>query len=254
MCELLGVNSVDKVYMTEILKEFYSHSERHPHGWGMAVFYDNAVSLEKEPVRAIDSDYLKQRLTSHIEIRNMIAHIRYASRGGIEYVNCHPFVHRDNYGRTWTLAHNGTVFECEKLEHYREEQEGSTDSERILFHIVQIVNEEQEKLKRALTSEERFKVLDEIICDIADKNKINLMIWDGELFYVHMNKEGTMVKLEREGSAVFATVPLTDDEWKPVELTTLMAYKDGKKVFEGTNHGKEYFLVPGDVTDGIPKK
>ena len=50
MCELFGVSSSEKVEPREMLKEFFSHSVIHPNGWGMAMFYGNAVSLEKEPI------------------------------------------------------------------------------------------------------------------------------------------------------------------------------------------------------------
>ena len=81
MCELFGVSSRRKIEVNDLLREFFSHSVRHPNGWGMAVFYKNSVSLEKEPVQAIKSAYLKERLHQKISVRNMIAHIRLATRG-----------------------------------------------------------------------------------------------------------------------------------------------------------------------------
>ncbi|MGM9701241.1 MAG: class II glutamine amidotransferase [Prevotella sp.] len=52
MCELFGVCSSRRVDVKAQLKEFFSHSEQHCHGWGMATFYGDAVSLEKEPLCA----------------------------------------------------------------------------------------------------------------------------------------------------------------------------------------------------------
>lgn len=80
----------------------------------MAFFYGNAVSLEKQPEATYKSIYLKQRLRVNIEVDKMIAHIRLATRGSMEYENTHPFVQRDNSDRSWTLAHNGTIFESEE--------------------------------------------------------------------------------------------------------------------------------------------
>jgi len=94
-----------------MLKEFYSHSVCHPHGSGIGHrFMKNSASIEKEPVEAAGSAYLKERLRHKITVRAMIAHIRLATVGTLEYENSHPFVMRDNFGRTWTLAHNGTTF------------------------------------------------------------------------------------------------------------------------------------------------
>lgn len=35
-------------------------------------------------------------------------------------------------------------------------------------------------------------------------------------------------------------MPLDKEEWKPLPLNTLLAYKDGRFVYKGTNHGYEY--------------
>ena len=247
MCELFGVSSSEKVEPREMLKEFFSHSVRHPNGWGMAVFYGNAVSLEKEPISAFKSAYLKERLRHRIEARNMIAHIRQATRGNTDYENCHPFVMRDNADRTWTLAHNGTIFDCPMLDGYIHAQEGMTDSERILCHIIAMADERQMRLGRALDAGERFALVDKVICDVAPHNKLNLLIYDGEQLYVHTNYANSLYVRRKAGTAFFATVPLDGGIWQPVPFTTLLAFRDGKQVFSGTNHGHEYRDNPDDL-------
>lgn len=72
MCELFGVDSAKKIPLNELLREFFSDGTEHPHGWGMAFFYGNAVSLEKQPQSAVTSNYLKQRLRAKIETDKMI--------------------------------------------------------------------------------------------------------------------------------------------------------------------------------------
>lgn len=240
MCELFGVSSERKVQVNSLLKEFFSHSQKHPHGWGLAVFYENSVSLEKEPVQALASSYLKERLHHKIEVREMIAHIRLATRGTLEYENSHPFVKRDHSGRTWTLAHNGTIFDYAPLDPYLYEQEGKTDSERILYYLVDRMNEKQEELGRALEKRERFALIDSLVCDMAKGNKINLLIYDGELMYIHCNYANTLYIRQADGTAMFATVPLDRNVWKPAPFTTLCAYEKGRRVFRGTDHGNEY--------------
>lgn len=178
MCELFGVSSRQQVEVTDLLKVFFSHSVKHANGWGMATFYGNAVSLEKEPVQAIKSAYLKERLRQRIQVQNMIAHIRLATRGVMEYANCHPFVLRDNDDRCWTLAHNGTIFDYPRHNPYLHQQEGRTDSERILFFLVDQVNQRQSELGRSLRVEERLDLLDALVTDMAKGNKLNLLIYD----------------------------------------------------------------------------
>ena len=240
MCELFGASSRKRITVNDLLKEFFSHSVRHANGWGMAVFYENSVSLEKEPVQAIKSTYLKERLHQKITVRNMIAHIRLATRGVTEYVNCHPFVLRDNYDRCWTLAHNGTIFDYPRHNPYLRRQEGGTDSERILYFLVDQIDLRQTELRRALTKEERFALLDELVSEMAKGNKLNLLIYDGELLYVHTNYANSLYYSQRKEAMLFATTPLDRGSWSAHPFTTLCAYQDGRRVFQGTNHGKEY--------------
>lgn len=240
MCELFGVSSRNRITVNDLLKEFFSHSVKHANGWGLAIFYENSVSLEKEPVQAIKSGYLKERLRQNTAVKNMIAHIRLATRGNMEYVNCHPFVLRDNYDRCWTLAHNGTIFDYPRQNPYLYRQEGSTDSERILYFLVDQINQRQAELERPLTQEERFGLVDALVSDMAKGNKLNLLIYDGELLYVHTNYANSLYWRRREDALLFATVPLDRGSWSPHPFTTLCAYQDGRRLFVGTNHGKEY--------------
>lgn len=244
MCELFGVTSYSKLELNELLLEFFSHGIEHPNGWGMAFFYGNAVSLEKQPEASHKSNYLKQRLQFKVEADKMIAHIRLATRGNLSYENTHPFVMRDNSDRTWTLAHNGTVFEAAVLNPFFYVQEGQTDSERILYYIVEQVNCRQEEVGRSLSAGERFQLIDEIIAEIAEENKLNLLIFDEEYFYVHSNLRNSLYLSERDGGVVFSTVALDEGEWKAVSLNTLLVYQHGSLVYQGTNHGCEYVEDP----------
>ncbi len=239
MCELFGLSSAEKVDVSELLRIFFSHSVYHPHGWGMAMFHGNAVNLEKEPVPAYTSAYLRERLCHGIQAHSMIAHIRQATRGNMDYENCHPFVMRDNMDRAWTLAHNGTLFDCSQLDVYACTQAGHTDSERILCHIVFEISAAQQRMGRALDAWERFALLDSILCDISPGNKLNLMIYDSELLYAHTNFANSLFVKQEGDIAVLATTPLDEDEWQRAPFTTLVAYQHGRQVLSGTNHGQE---------------
>ena len=180
MCEILGICCRKRIKVNGFLKEFFSHSEKHNHGWGLALFYGDAVSLEKEPYAAFQSQYLKSRIAHDIFIDNMIAHIRLASVGRTFYENTHPFVKHDSSGRSWTLAHNGTIFHSPALDAYKNSQEGQTDSERILFFFVEEINKLQLKYGHPLSPDERFSLLDDLVSGLSSSNKLNLVIWDGE--------------------------------------------------------------------------
>ena len=240
MCELFGVTSGSKLELNELLSEFFSHGTEHPNGWGMAFFYGNAVSLEKQPEASHKSSYLKQRLQFKVEADKMFAHIRLATRGELNYENTHPFVMRDNCDRTWTLAHNGTIFDCDLLNPFTHSQQGQTDSERILAYIISRVNSEQEK-KKVLSGQERFALIDEILGEITPENKVNLLLFDGELMYVHTNYQNSLYRCQREGAVIISTRPLDYRGWEQVPMNTPIAYQDGKQVYTGTDHGNEFF-------------
>ena len=241
MCELFGVSSAKKLQLNGLLREFFSHGTEHPHGWGMAFFYGNAVSLEKQPEHSCKSIYLKQRLRANIEADKMIAHIRLATRGTMDYENTHPFVARDNGNRTWTLAHNGTMFDCAALNPFIHSQQGQTDSERILLYIISKIDKEQAELKRGLSKKERFYLINEILHGITPENKVNLLLFDGELLYVHTNYQNSLYQYRDKTSVVVSTRPLDQKAWEPVPMNQLLAYQNGELFCTGTKHGNEFF-------------
>jgi glutamine amidotransferase len=168
------------------------------------------------------------------------AHIRYATIGQVEYKNCHPYTIRDKSGRQWTLIHNGTIFEYEPLNPYVHIQNGNTDSERILLYVVDQVNKAERRVQRKLDRDERFYLLDSLVTKISKGNKLNLMMYDGEVFYVHTNYKKSLHQLEKDGQILFSTAPLSEEDWQPVTFTTLLGYEGSTRIFEGTNHGNEY--------------
>ena len=242
MCELFGVNSKPRIKVNRYLKTFFSHSEIHRHGWGMALLYRNAASIEKEPVSANQSNYLRERIKAPIVVSNMMAHIRLASVGRVLWGNSHPFVRSDNSGRSWTLGHNGTIFDFPALDKYRETQEGQTDSERILLYIIDKIDERQNELHRPLDEQERFLFVEELVTTLSIGNKLNLLIWDGENMYVHTNYAETLHML-RKGSdtLLFSTKPLTVEDWQPVPFLRLLVFREGELIFEGEKRSQQYY-------------
>ncbi len=246
MCELFGVTSKDTLTCNELLKEFYSHSTRHPHGWGLAVLDGIEAQILKEPMQASRSFYLHERLTAPVSGKTLLAHIRYATIGNIDYKNCHPYTGKDESGRRWTLIHNGTIFDYPPLARYLSRQLGDTDSERIFLHLLHLMNQ---KIREGhdMTAEERFRILDQMVCEMSVGNKLNLLIYDGEYLYVHTNNPNSLYVSQKKDLAKFATTPLDQDDWNNVPMTTLLAYQDGNLAFTGTNHGNEYEYSQEDL-------
>jgi predicted glutamine amidotransferase len=110
-------------------------SRRHPDGYGIATFEeDGSPEIHKRPAAAYE-DELFARIARDEESSTFLAHIRYASTGGLTVQNTHPF---EQDGRVF--AHNGYVGGLDALESrladsYHELVHGETDSERFFALI-----------------------------------------------------------------------------------------------------------------------
>ena len=240
MCELFGLSSERKIRINEMLETFFSHSVEHRNGWGLALLDKDQFYIEKEPIRAIESTELKKRLKKNIEASRCLAHIRKATIGEIDINNTHPFSRYDNSHRLWILIHNGTIFDSEILRPYQFMQEGSTDSERILLFLVDRINKCYAGGSSELSMDVRIKTVDEAVKAIVPGNKVNLMIYDGELLYVHINEAGTLFEKNSGDSIIFSTRPLDSGKWSDFPLNRLMVYSGGKLLYTGDKHRYTY--------------
>lgn len=240
MCELFGLSAAEPFAANESLKEFFSHSNRHPHGWGLACVSKNDALVEKESVKALDSHYLRERLSQPVKSRIMLAHIRFATIGNVEYKNCHPFSGCDNSGRRWTLIHNGTIFDYPPLAPYVKRQSGDTDSERIFLYLLDRLSEEQKRVGGRLRFAQRFALLSDIITEMAAGNKLNLLFTDGKYLYAHCNCRGTLHFLTEKNRTLLSTQPLGSGSWQEVPFCRLLAFHRGRTVQTGQFHGNEY--------------
>ncbi len=240
MCELFGLTAPHKLYINNYLEEFFRHSVAHPNGWGLATMDDSSVMIEKEPVEALKSRYLKERLTVPIVSGALFAHIRYATIGNETYSNSHPFTQIDHNGRRWTLIHNGTIFDCPDLEGYSKVQLGNTDSERILLYIVDQINHLEAALGKPSTSAQRCRLLDQVVTKLSPNNKLNLLLFDGEQMYIHTNYPHSLHMLRKDNGVIFSTQPLSGENWQAVPLTRLLVFQDGQLAYKGEDHHHVY--------------
>jgi predicted glutamine amidotransferase len=106
-----------------------AQSRREPDGTGLAWFdADGRPRVDKQPVAAYE-DRAFAREARDVESQTFVAHIRYASTGGLRTENTHPFEQR---GRVF--AHNGVIEGLDRLDaelgDARSLVQGDTDSER----------------------------------------------------------------------------------------------------------------------------
>jgi len=231
MCELLGFSANTPTDIRPYLKTFFSHSVKHPHGWGMMREQEEREII-KEPVKALDSKILKNVIDGTPPQTTMLAHIRFATIGRIRYDNCHPFTGTDRFGREWTLIHNGTIYSGKVMMQNLNRQKGDTDSERLFLAMLDRINSQE----RPMSQPERFALIDAFITETAPRNKLNLMIYDGELLYIHKNMNQTLKYLKLPGAYLFSTTELNDGIWQEFPLAQVMAFYAGKLAFQGQPH------------------
>ncbi len=237
MCELLGLTSDKKIRMNELLETFFSHSVEHPDGWGLALLDQDPISIEKEPKKAADSSFLKELLAQNIETSQCVAHIRKASIGEVSLKNTHPFLKHDAAGRLWVLAHNGTLFDPRVIAPYRHLQEGATDSESVLIYIIDEINKRPDSDRE----EVRIRVVEDVVRSIVSPdNRLNLLLYDGDCFYVHTNHPGSLHKKEENGTVLFSTRPLENTGWEEAPQNRLMVFRRGQLICIGQKHGGTY--------------
>ena len=238
MCELLGFTSSEATDIREQLRGFFSHSVRHPHGWGMMYETKNGREITREPLRASDSEKLAELTEKMSPQKNFLGHIRYATVGNIKLQNCHPFTGKDISGREWTLIHNGTIYSSKNMYRYYAHQTGDTDSERLFMLLMDEINS---RISRGRMSErDRFETVNRFIVNNAPRNKLNLIIYDGELMYVHKNLKNTLSYRRLGNGIVFATAPVDEGEWIPFPMAQVIAYRNGKQVYRGDRHKGEF--------------
>ena len=79
-------------------------------------------------------------------------------------------------------------------------------------------------------------MIEKVIIYLAPRNKLNLMIYDGEILYVHKNMKDTLKYKQLPEGFLFATTPLDEEAWPEFPLAQLHAYRNGELIQKGNPH------------------
>lgn len=156
VCRLFGFRSVipSQVHRSLLAADnaLGVQSNAHPDGWGVAFYVDGAPHLTRSSATAL-GDQLFHRLSGVVSSDTVLAHVRKATQGTVNVLNCHPFQH----GR-WVFAHNGDIPNFPELrERLLREVDpglkrfilGDTDSEVVFYMLLSAL------LRRAPLKESR---------------------------------------------------------------------------------------------------
>lgn len=133
MCRLFGMSGGRELvrasfWLLEAPDSLSEQSRREPDGTGIGSYRDEQPVIHKQALAAYE-DREFARAARELTSRTFVAHVRYASNGGVELKNTHPF-EQDNR----IFAHNGVLGGMDALERElgpaMSHVEGDTDSER----------------------------------------------------------------------------------------------------------------------------
>lgn len=264
MCELFCLSSRLPTRATFSLRAFANHGAppgTSIDGWGLA-FYDDErdVRLYKEPEPAAESAWLAFIERRGVASSLILSHIRRATMGVICLANTQPFI-RELGGRMHVLAHNGRLDGIEAQ--YAATQQrfrpvGHTDSE-IAFCILL---ERLSPLWRAgatPTLDRRLDIIARFAAEIRKLGPANFLYADGDALFAHghrriqgdgtvgppglwllqrecavdadgLPRSGVTIETRADGQKIvlLASVPLTDEEWRPLAEGEVIVVKDGR--------------------------
>jgi predicted glutamine amidotransferase len=160
MCRLFGLSGGSQriratFWLLEAPDSLAAQSRREPDGTGLGTFdADGTPRVDKAPIAAYQDQQFAQEAKERVS-STFIAHIRYASTGGLRPENTHPFQQR---GRLF--AHNGVIADLPRLEaelgDYLPLVQGETDSERFFALITRHTDDHGGDIAASITSAARW--------------------------------------------------------------------------------------------------
>lgn len=272
MCELFGMSSRVPAVVNFSLEELAQHGDcsgPNREGWGIAYYEDRDARLIKEAGSANTSPLRRFIGQERVSSNFVIAHIRHATIGDLSLQNTHPFS-RELGGRAHVFAHNGEVpgiFQDPKLHFDRSRPIGETDSEYAFCALL-------ERLAAVWATgnvpplEARLEVVTQFAADLAEIGAANFLYSDSVTLFAHSDRRRsspsgpfrspglyTLVRtcstepslLQSPGVQIagsdqpqqvtlVASVPLTDEAWRPLPKGTIVALEHGQLVAESGNH------------------
>lgn len=139
VCRLFGMSGGRErvratFWLLEAPDSLAEQSRREPDGTGLGTFDARGHPVvSKQPIAAYEDLEFCQE-AKEVASRTFIAHVRYASTGGLSPENTHPFEQRDRL-----FAHNGVIEDLHRLEQKLGDAmslvKGETDSERFFALI-----------------------------------------------------------------------------------------------------------------------
>lgn len=267
MCELFAMSSGRATNVNFSFSEFSrrgASTARNPDGWGVAYFDGRDVRLVREPEPTDDSACVRFLMDNAIDSSLVVSHVRRATQGHRSLPNTQPFA-RELGGRMHVFSHNGDLDGVGDAPlHGCHRPVGDTDSEYAFCLLLGQLAEAWRKGGGTPPFDERF----DIVCAFAERLRplgpANFIYSDGDALFVHAHRRtqpgeksprppGVHV-LERacqeatcpdlgpglgidhplQRVVLFASIPLTDEGWAPLEEGEVVAARAGRLIRSST--------------------
>jgi predicted glutamine amidotransferase len=237
VCELLAASSAAPARLDPYLAEFRTRAAENREGWGIAWWRDGRPEVHKEPVPADESALAARLVAEHPAATMFVAHVRAATVGDRTLANTHPWV-ATALGREWVFAHNGTVRDVDRLDPGDHARTGDTDSELAFLHLLTRLDAQAAVLGEdpgALAGAVHAVGRDLSACD----SRVNFLLTDGTTLFAYHDGHKTLHLLERPGSVVFASVPLTPEPgWTRLAAGAFVVVAAGRVVARSDGDGR----------------
>ncbi len=267
MCELFAMSSRMATSFALSMHRLASRGSPGGHladGWGVACYDGNDVRMLREPEPAAESAWIRFIGSHPLRSRIALAHIRHATQGNVSLANTQPFL-RELGGRVHIFAHNGMLPGIEQTlgaACRRFRPIGNTDSEVAFCALLEALAPVWADGAPAI--EERLDTVTRFAAALRPLGPANFIYADGELLFAHGHRRTqadghiappglTMLQrrcavdrdaLPQAGVAVepgpglqlltlFASVPLTDEAWRPLAEGEIVVARDGEVIPAG---------------------
>lgn len=261
MCELLGLSSnhpIDVTLSLDVLARRGGDTGPHRDGWGIGYFEGNDVRLIKDTQAAANSEWVGFVQRHRLRSRTVLSHIRKATQGDVSFANTQPFV-RELAGRTHVFAHNGKLPGIEGAMALAERGYrplGETDSEHAFCLLLERLAPLWWDSTGIPPAQERLAAVRRFAAAIAPMGPANFLYSDGDLVFAHGNRRtqapngeirppglhwlcrqceaesalevpGVNIRGRDQSVALIASVPLTEERWRPFEEGQVLCVRDG---------------------------
>ena len=229
-------------------------------GWGAAFYQDSDVALFREPTAASDSPLVRFLEMQGPSTTLAISHIRRATRGAVVLSNTQPFV-RELAGRMQVFAHNGDLPGIERSEGFaydRYRPVGMTDSEHGFCALLERIRGLWDSTSVVPPLDKRLSVISDFAADLRKLGPANFLYADGETLFAHGHRRiqpatgriappglyllpcrcadtgepvrahGVTLSPGFQEGLLIASVPLTEEKWRPFAEGELVAVSSGK--------------------------